>query len=67
MGIYMKIIEKNNDVVVIRLSQRDIQLITSALGEISNVLDVEDCETRTGYHLDEFEKLFYEFNMIDDR
>ena len=50
MGTYMKIIEKNNDVVV-----------------ISNVLDVEDCETRTGYHLDEFEKLFYEFNMIDDR
>ena len=63
----MKIIEKNNDVVVIRLSQRDIQLITSALGEISNVLDVEDCEPRTGYNLDEFEKLFYEFNMIDDR
>lgn len=44
-----------------------MNLITSSLGEISNVLDIEDCETRTGYYLDDFEKLFYEFNIIDDR
>lgn len=52
---------------VIRLSPKDIHLVTSALGEISNILDIDDCETRTGYSLDEFEKLFYEFNIIDDR
>ncbi|MDD2172486.1 hypothetical protein N5918_05155 [Glaesserella parasuis] len=63
----MKVIEKNNDVTVIRLSPKDIHLVTSALGEISNILDIDDCETRTGYSLDEFEKLFYEFNIIDDR
>lgn len=47
----MKVIEKNNEVIVIRLSPKDIHLVTSALGEISNILDIDDCETRTGYSL----------------
>ncbi|QIM64401.1 hypothetical protein [Frederiksenia canicola] len=63
----MKLVEKKSDDVLLLLSQREVQLITSALGEISNILDVEDCETRTGYNLEDFEKLFYEFNVIDDR
>ncbi|OOR96478.1 hypothetical protein B0186_11140 [Canicola haemoglobinophilus] len=63
----MKLVEKKSDDVLLLLTQREIQLITSALGEISNILDVEDCETRTGYNLDNFERLFYEFNVIDDR
>ncbi len=49
------------------LSQKEIQLIVSALGEISNILDINDCETRTGYSLDDFDNLFYEFNILDDR
>ncbi|MGX2968393.1 hypothetical protein ACWIW6_10135 [Ursidibacter sp. B-7004-1] len=63
----MKLIEKKLDSALLLLSQREIQLITSALGEISNILDIEDCETRTGYNLEDFEKLFYTFNVIDDR
>ncbi|MCR1837460.1 MULTISPECIES: hypothetical protein [Rodentibacter] len=63
----MKLIEKKQDNVFIVLSQKEVQLITSALGEISNILDIEDCETRTGYNLNDFENLFYEFNVIDDR
>lgn len=63
----MKVIEKNNNGIIIRLSSKDIHLVTSALGEISNILDVDDCETRTGYNLDDFERLFYEFNVVDDR
>ncbi|MGX2951443.1 hypothetical protein ACWIUH_10640 [Ursidibacter arcticus] len=63
----MKLVEKKLDSALLLLSQREIQLITSALGEISNILDIEDCETRTGYNLEDFEKLFYTFNVIDDR
>lgn len=63
----MKLVEKKSNNTLLLLSQEEVQLITSALGEISNVLDVEDCETRTGYTLGDFEKLFYEFNVIDDR
>lgn len=62
----MKVIEKKDDAVIC-LSRKEIHLVTSALGEISNILDIEDCETRTGYGLDDFEKLFYEFNILDDR
>ncbi|MFZ7224257.1 hypothetical protein [Avibacterium avium] len=63
----MKILEKKQNQVLIMLNSKEVNLITSSLGEISNVLDIEDCETRTGYSLDDFEKLFYEFNIIDDR
>ncbi|MEG9482306.1 hypothetical protein [Mannheimia indoligenes] len=63
----MKLLEKKQNNVQILLSSKEIQLITSALAEISNILDIEDCETRTGYELKDFEKLFYEFNVIDDR
>lgn len=49
------------------LNRKEVHLITSSLGEISNILDIEDCETRTGYSLEEFENLFYEFNILDDR
>ncbi|MEG9475665.1 hypothetical protein [Mannheimia indoligenes] len=63
----MKLLEKKQNNVQILLSSKEIQLITSALAEISNILDIEDCETRTGYELKDFGKLFYEFNVIDDR
>lgn len=63
----MKIVEKKQNQVLIILNKKEVHLITSSLGEISNILDIEDCETRTGYSLKDFEKLFYEFNIIDDR
>ncbi|MEE3622280.1 hypothetical protein [Avibacterium paragallinarum] len=63
----MKIVEKKQNQVLIMLNRKEVHLITSSLGEISNILDIEDCETRTGYSLEEFENLFYEFNILDDR
>lgn len=63
----MKIIEKKNASVIVELSKKEIQLIVSALGEIPNILDVDDCETRTGYELEDFDKLFYQINILDER
>ncbi|MEE3607468.1 hypothetical protein [Avibacterium paragallinarum] len=59
--------KKKQNQVLIMLNRKEVHLITSSLGEISNILDIEDCETRTGYSLEEFENLFYEFNILDDR
>ncbi|WP_386698375.1 hypothetical protein [Lonepinella sp. MS14436] len=63
----MKIIEKDLEGILIHLSKDEISLITSALGEIPNILDVDDCETRTGYDLEQFNELFVLFDLIDDR
>ncbi|OOF45944.1 hypothetical protein [Rodentibacter trehalosifermentans] len=63
----MEILEKKRTSVIVELSKKEIQLIVSALGEIPNILDVDDCETRTGYKLDDFDHLFYEMNILDER
>lgn len=59
----MKIIESEHDTFLTEFSLQEIYLIRSALVEILYALDTNDCETRTGFSVNNFEKLL---NEIDD-